>query len=164
MVDPEKLVTLSDRKGRFTFELAGEETMQVEAEAAGYLRRADLKVSLSPRSPKKVEIVLERGAIVSGRVLTTDGLPAASAEISFPEGRNGLTTPAGTEGEGRYRIAGIEPGNQTMEVKHPSGQASSKLSIAPGENRRPDLILDGNGLREILGRVTGPDGEPIASA
>jgi hypothetical protein len=26
------------------------------------------------------------------------------------------------------------------------------------------LILDGNGLREILGRVTGPDGEPIASA
>ena len=163
-VDPEKLVTLSDRKGRFTFELAGEETMRVEAEAAGYLRRADLKVSLSPRSPKKVEIVLERGAIVSGRVLTTDGLPAASAEISFSGERNGLTTPAGTDGEGRYRIAGIEPGNQTMEVKHPSGQASSELSIAPGENRRPDLILDGNGLRVILGRVTGPDGEPIASA
>jgi hypothetical protein len=164
-VDREKLVTLSDRMGRFTFEfeLAGEETMRVEAEAAGYLRRADLKVSLSPRSPKKVEIVLERGAIVSGRVLTTDGLPAASAEISFSGERNGLTTPAETDGEGRYRIAGIEPGNQTMEVKHPSGQASSELSIAPGENRRPDLILDGNG-RVILGRVTGPDGEPIASA
>ncbi len=164
LVDPEKLVTLSDRKGRFTFELAGEEPMRVEAEAAGYLRRADLKVSLSPRSPKKVEIVLERGAIVSGRVLTTDGLPAASAEISFSGERNGLTTPAGADAEGRYHIAGIEPGNQTMEVKHPSGQASSKLSIAPGENRRPNLILDGNGLRVILGRVTGPDGEPIASA
>ena len=164
----DELVTLSDQEGRFTFELTGAETRNVLAEAAGYLRQQSSQVELSPQSPGKVELVLERGAIVSGRVLTARGFPAANAEISISGERNHDTEPARTDGEGRYRATGIEPGDRTMEVRHPSGQARRKLAVAPGENRRPDLILDNDEVREIRGRVmgpdTGPDGEALAGA
>jgi protocatechuate 3,4-dioxygenase beta subunit len=153
----DELVTLSDRKGRFMFELTGSETMNIRAEAAGYLRQENSKVAYSPQNPGKVELVLERGATVSGRVLTAGGLPAADAEVSIAGGRNFDTEPARTDREGRYRVAGVESGDRTMEVRHPSGQARRKLAVAPGENRRPDLILDDDEIREIRGRVTGPD-------
>jgi hypothetical protein len=39
-----------------------------------------------------------------------------------------------------------------------------RLVVARGENRPPDLVLDGDGTREIRGRVTGPDGAGIAGA
>ncbi len=60
--------------------------------------------------------------------------------------------------------SGVETGNQTMTIRHPSGQARRKLAVARGENRRPDLTLDDDEIREIRGRVTGPDGAPVAAA
>jgi protocatechuate 3,4-dioxygenase beta subunit len=151
-----ELVTLSDREGRFTFELTGPGTMSVRAEAAGYLGQGAV---YSPQSPGKVEIALERGAIVSGRVLTARGLPAAGAEVSIS-----YNTQALTDGEGRYRVVGVKAGDQTMEVRHPSGQARRKLAVARGENRRPDLILDDDEVREIRGRVIDSTGAPVADA
>jgi hypothetical protein len=156
-----ELITLSDREGRFTFELTGSETMNVWAEAAGFLEQEKSTVAHSPQNPGRVELVLERGAIVSGRVLTAGGLPAAGAEISISSGGNRDTQPALADGKGRYRLIGVEPGEQTVAIRHPSGQTLRKLAVAPGENRRPDLVLDGDELREIRGRVTGPDGEPV---
>ena len=158
-----ELTTLSDREGRFRFELTGSETMNVWAEAAGFLEQEKSKVEHSPQKPGKVELVLERGAIVSGRVLTARGFPAADAEISILGGRSHGIERVRADGEGRYRASGIEPGDRTMEVSHPSGQARRKLPVTPGENRRPDLILDDDELGEIRGRVTGPDGEPVAA-
>ncbi len=152
----DELVTLSDREGRFTFELTGPRTMSVWAEAVGYLGQGAV---YSPQSPGKVEIVLKLGEIVSGRVLTARGLPAAGAEVLM-----GYGTQALTDGEGRYRIVGVAAGDQTMEVRHPSGQARRKLAVARGENRRPDLILDDDEIREIRGRVTGPGGAPVSDA
>jgi protocatechuate 3,4-dioxygenase beta subunit len=160
----DELVTLSDREGRFTFELTGSGRMSVGAEAAGYLRQADSAVSHSPQSPGKIELVLEGGAIVSGRVLTAGGLPAAGAEISISGGRNHDTTPALTDGGGGYRVVGVEPGDQAMEIRHPSGQARRKLAVARGENRWPDLVLDNDEIREIRGRVIGSGGGPVADA
>jgi protocatechuate 3,4-dioxygenase beta subunit len=160
----DELVTLSGREGRFTFELTGSGRLSVGAVAAGYLRQADSLVSYSPQSSGQVELVLERGAIVSGRILTAGGLPAAGAEISISGGRSHDTTPALTDSDGRYRVVGVEPGDQTMEIRHPSGQARRKLAVARGENRRPDLILDDDEIRQIRGRVTGSGGGPVAKA
>jgi len=159
-----ELVTLSDREGRFKFELTGSETMNVWAEAAGFLEQEKVKVAHSPQNPGRVELVLERGAVVSGRVLTAGGLPAAGAEVAILKAGNPHPQPALTDSKGRYRVIGVEPGEQTVAIRHPSGQALRKLTVAPGENRRPDLVLDGDELREIRGRVTGPDGEPVADA
>jgi hypothetical protein len=160
----DELVTLSGREGRFTFELTGSGRLSVGAVAAGYLRQADSSVSYSPQSPGQVELVLERGAIVSGRVLTAGGLPAAGAEISISGERNHDTTPALTDGGGRYRVVGVEPGDHVMEIRHPSGQARRKLAVARGENRWPDLTLDDDEIREIRGRVIGSGGGPVADA
>ena len=163
--DPDgELVALSDQEGRFTFELPGSETVNVWAEAAGFLKQEKAQVEHSPQKPGRVELVLQRGAVVSGRVFTAKGFPAANAEISISARRIHDINSARTDGEGRYRVLGVEPGDQTMEVRHPSGQARRKLAVARGENRRPDLTLDDDELREIRGRVTEPDGGPVAAA
>ena len=153
----DELVTLSDREGRFTFELTGLRAMSVRAEAVGYLGQG--AVYYSPQSPGKVEIVLKPGETVSGRVLTARGLPAAGAEVWM-----GYGALARTDGEGRYRVVGVAAGEQTMAVSHPSGQAWRKLRCSRRRTGRPDLILDDDEIREIRGRVTGPGGAPVADA
>jgi hypothetical protein len=169
---PEQRIALTDREGRFTFDLTGSGTVEIWAKAAGYLEKQDadpwatfgvggLKVSYSPQSPGKVEFVLTQGAVLSGRVLTANGLPAGSAEVSLSWNP---TLSASTDGEGHYRLIGVRPGHGEVRVRHSSGEAVCQLEVAPGEKRLPDLVLDNDGIREIRGRVTDSDGAGIPEA
>jgi protocatechuate 3,4-dioxygenase beta subunit len=156
---PEEVVALAGRDGRFAFEMAGPaEEMEVRAEAAGYLRQESLLVPAPPRAPAQVELVLERGAVVSGRVLTARGLPAAGAAVWISGGRSVQAKPARTDAAGRYRVPGIEPGVREVTVQHPTGEERHRIEVTAGASRQPDLTLDDDPLREVRGRVTGPDG------
>ena len=162
---PEEVVALAGRDGRFAFELIGAaEEMEVRAEAAGYLRQESTQIPVPPRTPAKVELVLERGAVVSGRVLTARGLPASGAEIRISGGRSEEAEPVRTDAAGRYRVPGIEPGARDVMIQHASGKVSRHIEVAAGSSRQPDLTLDDDSLQEILGRVTGPDGVGLAEA
>lgn len=162
----EEVTALSGRDGRFAFELAGpvatQEAMEVRPEAAGYLRQESTPVPAPPRFPAKVELVLERGAVVSGRVLTARGLPAAGAEVAVSGGRSEAAEPVRTDAAGRYRVPGIEPGARDVMIRHASGKARRHLEVAAGASPQPDLILDDDPVREIRGRVSGPDGAGLA--
>ncbi len=170
---PEKRTALTDLEGRFTFDLTGSGRVTIQAEAAGFLdpnRDEDdpwsavgsaYSISYSPQSPGKIELVLTQGAVLSGRVLTAKGGPAGGAEVWIS--RNPALS-ALTDGKGHYRLIGVRPGQREMGVRHPSGEAHRHLEVAPGENRPPDLILDGDEMREIRGRVTGPDGAGVPDA
>jgi hypothetical protein len=162
---PVELVVLSDREGRFTAELIGPEaTVDFRADAAGYLQKEGSRASLSPRSLGNVELVLERGAVVSGRVLTARGLPAAGAGIGIWGGRGENAAPVRTDAQGRYRVAGVDPGSREVVIQHPSGETRRQIEVVPGESRQPDLKLNDDAAREIRGRVTGPDGAGIPEA
>ncbi len=162
---PEEVVALSGPDGRFAFELAGAaEEMEVRAEAAGYLRQESMLVPAPPRFPAKVELVLERGAVVSGRVLTARGLPAAGAEVKISGGRSEEAEPVRTDAAGRYRVPGIEPGPREVMIQHLSGKELRHIEVAAGSSRQPDLTLDADSLREVRGRVSGPDGAGLEEA
>jgi len=162
---PREAVALSGPDGRFAFDLVGAaEEMDVQAEAPGYLRQESTQVPAPLRFPEKIELVLERGAVVSGRVLTARGLPAAGAEVRIFGGRSAEAEPVRTDAAGRYRVPGIEPGARDIEVRHASGEERRGIEVVAGPSRQPDLILDDDPLREIRGRVTGPDGAGLATA
>jgi protocatechuate 3,4-dioxygenase beta subunit len=161
----EEVVALAGRDGSFAFELAGPvEEMEVRAEAAGYLRQESTPVPAPPRFPAKVELVLERGAVVSGRVLTARGLPAAGAEVKISGGRSEEAEPVRTDAAGRYRVPGIEPGPRAVMIQHLSGKELRHLEVAAGSSRQPDLTLDDDSLHEVRGRVSGPDGAGLEEA
>ncbi len=111
-----------------------------------------------------VEIVLGRGAVVSGRVFTAGGEPASGAKVSaLSEQRGTVQTLAA--GDGAYRLAGVEPGERTLEATLGDGVwASRSLTVVEGDNRL-DLTMDqGSRRQEIRGMVLGPDGGPLGGA
>lgn len=135
----------------------------VRASAEGWRRAESERRQLRDgESLEGLEIVLgERPpGVVLGRVLLPGGRPAAGAEVSIP-GEEDVTAISG--GDGAYRLDGIEPGERILVATHPGHEASRNLRVAPGENR-VDLTLEPDGLREVRGRVLGPEGEPVAGA
>lgn len=118
---------------------------------------------LGGESLEGVEIVLGRGAVVSGRVFTSDGEPAAGARVSV-FGEAG-TVQAVAAGDGAYRLAGVEPGERTVEATLGDGPwASRSFTVVAGDNRL-DLTMDqGRRRQEICGRVLAPGGGPVGGA
>lgn len=154
----------TDNGGRFRFEALPPGWWNLRATASGYRSATrDRLHILAGESLDDVEIVLAPGAILSGRVFTSEGEPAAGAQVSALSADGTVQTLAG--GDGAYRLAGVEPGERTIEATLEEGAwASRNLTVLPGENRL-DLTLDqGAPHQEIHGRVLGPDGGPIAGA
>lgn len=112
-----------------------------------------------------VEIQVSRSILLTGTVRGPGGEPAAHAEITLVRttgttGSSSSSRPA--DSEGRFRFGGVEEGQATLTAKHPAlGQAQKTVEIvAPGT--QVDLVLEAGG--EVLGRVLGPDGEPVEGA
>lgn len=160
--------TSSGEDGAFVVEEVEPGKADLAAEALG-MREKVLRLELPPGEDLEgVEVVLEEAAAVSGRVLTEDGEPAIGAELrhaigELPPGAMILRAPlAVTDGEGRYRIEGLEPGPQTLVARHEAhGRAVRDLDAAPGENTL-DFQLEGG--QTLAGTVVDPYGAPLAGA
>ena len=154
----------ADAGGRFRLDALPPGWWSLRATAGGYRGavRKHLHV-LAGESLDGVEIVLGPGAVVSGRVSTADGEPAPGARVSAFSAEGTVQTLAA--GDGTYRLAGVEPGERTVEATLEEGPwASRSLTVVPGDNRL-DLTMDqGSPRQEIRGRVLGPDGGPVAGA
>ncbi|MBM3991595.1 MAG: carboxypeptidase regulatory-like domain-containing protein [Planctomycetes bacterium] len=107
--------------------------------------------------------------------ITEGGVALAGAQVtlvrksdpSAPEGRLmmfGMSDgpSARTDGRGRYEVKNVKPGTYTARVTHPSRAmpAEAETTLRDGDERL-DLELD---IAIIEGRVTGPDGKPMARA
>lgn len=153
----------TDTDGRFTLEPLPAGTYGLWAVAEGYLRAKQDGHEVEPgRESAEATLVLDRGALVAGRVLTAEGAPVAGAGVhvsgsdAYPEGK--------TDGDGVYRISGAEPGERSVVARHPRfGDGGLTVEIRPGENR-VDLTLEPRNERKLSGRVVGPDGEPVQGA
>jgi len=149
------------------FEIADVEPGEVvlSASATGY-RRTDLgalHVSAG-RDREGVRIELERGAVVHGTVTGPDGQPVPQAWVQVEE-RTGPGSPyrppaASTDGDGRYRLEGVELGRRTVGVFHSSHvRAARDLEVGLGDNRL-DFRLERGAT--VAGRVLDEAGAPVA--
>jgi protocatechuate 3,4-dioxygenase beta subunit len=158
----------TDEQGRF--ELTGIEPgkLVLRASAPGYLAGEARVEAVAGQAPEEVRIVLRTGAVVTGKVVGPDGAPVAGAEVRVVQGsREDMffsfgESGARSDGEGVYRLAGIEEGRRSIAATHQDFQRTVKeLEVRAGENRL-DLRL-GRGY-PVSGRVVDSGGRPVADA
>ena len=112
--------------GTFTATLATG-TYRVSAGANGYTLSTPVEVRLTDREPAAVEIALERGGTITGRVTDESGLPVAGADVFVSgaelERMRRRSAPrvapgnARTADDGTYTVTGVEPGTASMTVR-----------------------------------------------
>lgn|GEM_PF-1906760 len=151
----------SDADGRFVLEVLQPGWYRVSGYQRGYRDYSSDPIRIAPGQRfDQLVVTLQRGAIVTGSVLSSDGKPVAGARIADARGYFGLE--ATSDAEGHFRMSGLTPEATDFLIDHPTlGAAKSRLNLQNGENRL-DVRLTPDG--EIHGRVLGPDGSPVAGA
>jgi hypothetical protein len=159
--------------GRFALPEVGP-GQQLRVTAPGYVAKMIQLGNLAGTTPDRPHVVrLERGAVIEGVLQKEDGgaLPEKARVMAEKEGeaRHILFRPGGTAEvaeHGRFRIEGVPAGVpvRVIAVKAPRRLAeSAPLTLNAGETRR-DVRLTLPATGSIAGRVTAPDGAPVAGA
>lgn len=124
-------------------------------------------VEVAEGSEESLRLVAPEKGGLAGRV-TEAGKPLANATVRLgPRGSSMPATPfmddgrsARTDGTGDYQIDGVEEGEYTLTVEHPTRAMpfESEARVRAGENRL-DLDLP---VAIVEGTITGEDGKPVA--
>ncbi len=132
--------------------------------------RGWVEAQVSEGGASEVELIAPLELAVEGTVREA-GEPLAGATVelaSREEAGQGMPRLPGfgggpraqTDGQGRYRIAGVEPGEYTLSVRHESRAMPAELEIRVREvDLRQDLELS---VAIVEGRVTDEQGKPLA--
>ena len=156
--------TTTDDEGKFVLTgEAGEVSFGVRA--SGYRMRLVRGLRFPEHGDAApVEITLERGAILEGRVVDGRGEPVAGADVrAYLEDRKDRMLPGShgkTDTEGRYRLEELELGEHTVVVSvEGNGQLLQRpTEVRPGVNRLDFAFARGV---EVSGRVTDEQGTPL---
>jgi protocatechuate 3,4-dioxygenase beta subunit len=159
----------ADARGAFRLVELAPGTVHLEISADGYrTRRTEGIPILEDRDVEGLELTLEQGASLAGRVLDARGDPVAGARVgAAAEGQPPVGVsfdyhlPVETDGEGRWSIEGLEPGRVQVQADHPRGRARAHLRLEPGENHL-DLTLP-PGV-EVAGQVSDEADGPLPAA
>jgi hypothetical protein len=119
-----------------------------------------------------VRLVVDASATFSGRVLLPDGAPAAGARVSAVQ--RGRSSSLRSDAEGRFRFPCLDPEHR-VELEARSRLPDGTELFAKGSftvRHEAELVLAtvSAAAREplpgpdVVGRVLGPDGSPIAGA
>lgn len=145
---------VSDDDGFFTVTGSRLGKARLHAEAAGYVAAEPRDVDLA--DGEEITVVLERGAVVEGRVVTEDGEAVAGMRILAGDAA------AFTDSEGAYRITGARPGPSTAETAHPHFETQrQELEIEPGTNVLDWTFPTG---QEVRGQVVDTAGSAVGGA
>ena len=136
---------------------------RLEVRAAGYLRHHSTLEIPHPGAPSPaVNVELEAGATLSGRVRTDRGEGVVQAWVTA-HGSNSASSQSGqTDADGRFTLTGLELGTlnvavhkEPFVVKHQSYELTEETGFI-------DIELETGST--VAGWVTDPDGVPISSA
>jgi protocatechuate 3,4-dioxygenase beta subunit len=147
---PSKLTaTTTDREGRFTFKDLGPGQYRVRVDHIGYFPPADIEgydlstnslttVAVAANQPTtRVDIVLTKGSLVTGRILDPNGQPIPGITVAANRLRylrskplwDSVTTQT-TDDRGEYRLFWLRPGEYFI---------SAEARPAPGLQTSPSL-------------------------
>jgi protocatechuate 3,4-dioxygenase beta subunit len=169
---------ITDADGRFSFPAVPAGAYELLAVKDGYARSSPVSVE---GGDTDVEIVLETGFALQGRVTGTGGVPLAGAEVLAvtADGRDAARSavravasagsvpgPVGTETDqqGRFLIADVRAGTYAVLVRREEYQPGIFLGIRMGGDRKAPLEFKLEPGRVLEGRVVAPDKEPVAEA
>lgn len=165
----EQALATSGADGRFTVRgLAPRDAWTLYARKEGFAGVYAQPFPLSAEAtPKDLHLELVKGAILRGRV---DGLAAAelaNAQVGFwGQGQelafqsfNNKVKPDGT-----FEITSVPPGDWTLNVWASGRQGAQKSvsGITAGEIREGIVLALAAGV-DVTGRITDPDGQPVAN-
>jgi len=155
----------TDDTGRFVFEGVEPGTISLSASSSGF-QEAKIDALEVPKGKdlEGIEIPLEPGAIVTGRVLAPDGRPAIGASVGLVREDDEPFRFDGspTDGDGRYRLEGVQPGRVSVEASHERYvRAVKDLDARPGVNT---LNLELGGGSDVEGQVVDAAGAPVPGA
>jgi thiol-disulfide isomerase/thioredoxin/protocatechuate 3,4-dioxygenase beta subunit len=113
----------------------------------------------------KVEWRLETGAVIAGRITAKeDGRPLSGIIVTAGNdrfGSNRVNPEAITDEEGNYRLKGINAGPALLHVMDDSfAPAMQQVNASMDGIAKADFVLEAG--QPITGRVTDPDGNPVA--
>lgn len=163
-------LTDTDSQGRFRAGGLEPGIFNLEVSAEGYKKRVLRGLELPEEADvEDLEIILERGLAVTGRVLDDRGRPVSGARVSAMMENDGgeMNMDIGfpsteTDGEGRYRLGGLELGRYRISAFSPEGVRAEAITIVrPGDNL---VNLSFGRTTEVSGRVVDESGEPVAGA
>jgi len=146
----------TDAEGRFVFEGLPAGTTSLRVDAAEHYQLEPVSVELAAgETVGGLELSVEAGASVSGRVLGPSREPVPDAWISA----KGLLEKTWSDANGWYRLSGLPPGPVTLfaNARDHIG-ARETLDLDSGEEAL-DFVLE-TGVT-VSGRVVRADGEPV---
>jgi protocatechuate 3,4-dioxygenase beta subunit len=157
--------------GTFTLENVAPGSAEVNVTAPGYVRgRASGLTVEDGKTLADIEVSLDTGARLTGRVTDSAGSAVADARVSVAtSGRNpaaammrGAGSSATTDGNGDYVLESVEAGSIELVAEHQQYVTSRKTVEVSGKEARADFRLD-SGLR-VAGQVVDENGAPVAEA
>ncbi len=148
----------TDSEGRFMLAGVPGGASTVSILASGFRPLDGQKLVLPLAEPAtEPTFVLERGAVLEGRVTTSDGRPVAGARID-----GGPARIAVSDDEGLYNLAGLDLGDAEIELSHPHFPRQRKRqAIVAGLNRLDFQLQAG---QEVRGQVLDEQRKPVAGA
>jgi protocatechuate 3,4-dioxygenase beta subunit len=154
----------SDESGWFEIADIEPATVRVTASADGWLTRelGGLELVLG-EDLEELEIELQPGSAIEGRVIAPDGTPQTGATVRVEDLVSfSRLTMAATDGDGRYRLGGLEAGHHVVVASTEDGLRSSReIEVRPGDNTL-DFYLEGGVT--VSGSVVDSSSEPIEGA
>jgi len=155
--------------GTFTLENVAPGSNEINVTAPGYVRGRMSGVNVEDgKTVADLEIALDTGARVTGRVTNGAGSPVAEARVGIATAsrnpammmRGGAS--ATTDASGEYLLESVETGSNEIFVEHAQYVSARKTVEVSGKEARADFRLD-SGLR-VSGQVVTDSGVPVADA
>lgn len=145
--------------------------LQLIVSSPGYVQQRVPGLVLEEGKPvRDLEIALETGTKISGRVTGPDGKPVASASVAAqgPEGTRGTfrsgsgSGPVTTDAEGNYQLEAVEPGEKRFAFRSDGYAPVMKSVNVSGREMKLDVQF-GRGAT-MAGVVVSEGGSPVAGA
>lgn len=171
-IDPRLLVLPSepgttDEQGRFEIADLPSGRHLLSVFAQGFRSAGPDPVEVPSGGEVSLEVILEPGVTLSGRVYDSDGQPLGGATIVLSRTRVGssassMHTIILTEPDGSYFLEGQAPGAVSLVASHPDYREQTRsLELRVGKSTL-DFHLEAG--FEISGWVVDPAGQPLAGA
>jgi hypothetical protein len=153
--------------GAFVIENVTPGNVELQVVAIGHARAMANGIEVEEsKTTSGVELKMERGARVKGKITSPDGQPISGATAYIKESNvqmNRVTDHVISDANGLYELGSVPPGERTVAfIKEGFKRDEKSIDAVGGKETRLDIQLDRG--RAISGRVVTERGEPVADA